>query len=79
MADEKHLVWMVGFSVSHHCCFQSTFLLFEQPVTQEQVTEHVNHTVEKEQRVEYRNLFEILDLTPEEETSILQSMRKLYE
>ena len=76
MADEKHMVWMVGFSVSHHCCFQSTFLLFEKPVTQSQVTEHVNHNAKE---VEWRNLFEVLDLTPEEEASILQSMRALYE
>ena len=77
--SDKHLVWMVGHSMSNHCCFNSTFLLFEQPITQEQVDVNINFLVHIDKRLEYRNLFETLDLSPEEETSILQSMRALFE
>lgn len=77
--SDKHLVWMVGHSVSQHCCFNSSFVLFEEPVTQEQVEVHIGHTLHVDKRIGYRNLFETLDLSPEEETSILQSMRALFE
>jgi len=54
-------------------------VLFEEPVTQEQVEVHIGHTLHVNKRIGYHNLFETLDLTPEEEESILQSMRALFE
>ena len=63
-------VWMIPWSVSAHCCFDSSLVLFEDQVTKQQAEADSGKG---------RILFETLDLTPEEETSILQSMRSLYD
>lgn len=62
-------VWMIPWSVTHHCCFDSSLVLFEEQVTKQQAEDDPNKG---------RVLFETLDLTPEEETSLLQSMRSTF-
>lgn len=62
-------VWMIPWSVTNHCCFESSLVLFEEQVTKQQA---------ETEPTKGRVLFETLDLTPEEETSILQSMRSIF-
>lgn len=63
-------VWMIPWSVTNHCCFESSLVLFEDQMTKQQAETNPHKG---------RVVFEILDSTPEEETSILQSMRRLYD
>jgi len=62
-------VWMIPWSVTKHCCFDSSVVLFDEKVTKEQAYEETDKG---------RVLFETLDLTPEEEASVLQSMRSTF-
>jgi len=62
-------IWMIPWSVSNHCCFQSSLVLFGEQVTKQQAEADPDKG---------KTLFETLDLTPEEETSILQSMRSTF-
>jgi len=62
-------VWMIPWSVTNHCCFESSLVLFEEQVTKQQAEAEPSKG---------RVLFETLDLTPEEETSILQTMRSTF-
>lgn len=63
-------VWMIPWSVTSHCCFESSLVLFEDQVTKQQA---------ETDPTKGRVLFEILDCTPEEEQSILQAMRSLHD
>jgi len=63
-------VWMIPWSVTDHCCFDSSLVLFEDQITKQQAEAEPHKG---------RVLFETLDLTPEEQESILQSMRRLYD
>lgn len=62
-------IWMIPWSVTRHCCFDSSVVLFEEQVTKQQA-----ETDPDKGRV----LFETLGLNPEEEQSILQSMRSTF-
>ena len=62
-------VWMIPWSVTAHCCFESSLVLFEEPVTKQQAEAEPGKG---------RVLFETLDLTPEEQTSVLQTMRSTF-
>ncbi len=69
MTELKSHVWVFPYSVSNHCCFSSSFIVFHEAVTQEQATVMIkSHDT-------YRNAFETLDMSPEEEQSLLQAMR----
>lgn len=63
-------VWMIPWSVTNHCCFDSSLVLFPEQVTKQQAEAEPHKG---------RVLFETFDLTPEEEQSILQSMRSLHD
>ena len=63
-------VWLIPWSVTNHCCFESSLVLFEGQVTKQQAEADPGKG---------RVLFETIDLTPEEEQSILQVMRSLHD
>lgn len=71
-------VWIIPWSVSKHCCFDSSVIVFEEPVTEMQAKEHVDYSKEIDKRVEHRNVMELMDCTPEEEASILAALRKVF-
>lgn len=75
----RHLVWMIPYSVSNHCCFESSCVLFDEPVSEEEAMMHIDGRNRPEKKVDYRNLFEMFDTVPDDQESILQAMRKLYE
>jgi len=53
--------------------------LFDELVSQEEALMHVDGRNRPEKTVEHRNLFETFNTSPDDEESILQAMRKLYE
>ena len=62
-------VWMIPWSVNGIDEYQSSLVLFDEQVTKQQAESNPSKG---------RILFETIDLTPEEETSILQSMRSIF-
>jgi len=62
-------VWTFPYSISKNKNVTSTFVVFEDAVTQEQANDVV------ESNGNYRNAFETLDMSPEEESSLLEAMR----
>ena len=62
-------IWMIPWSVSNHCCFASSLVMFEEPIDKA--------TAEAEPH-KGRTMFETLDLMPEEEDSIVQTMRSTF-
>jgi len=60
---------MIPWSVNGIDEYQSSLVLFEEQVTKQQAETNPSKG---------RTLFETTDLSPEEETSILQSMRALF-
>jgi len=73
MPEIKSTIWMIPWSVTGHCCFDSSCVMFETAIgTQAEATLAVENVFTR------RVLFETLDLTPEEETSLLQSVRSTF-
>lgn len=62
-------VWMIPWSVNGISEYQSSLVLFPEQVTKQQA--EINPE-------KGRILFETIDLTPEEEMSILQAMRSIF-
>jgi len=62
-------VWMIPWSVNGIDEYQSSLVLFDEQVTKQQAEANPSKG---------RILFETIDLTPEEETSVLQSMRSTF-
>ena len=76
--SDKHLVWMIPQSISKYRDCESSCLLFNEPVTKEQAIMSVED-VSIFPKTSFKNLFETIDVGPEEEMSILQSIRSTFE
>jgi hypothetical protein len=63
-------VWMIPWSVKGFDEYQSSLVLFDEHVMKQQAEANPERG---------RILFETIDLTPEEEASILQAMRNIFE
>ncbi|MAD98741.1 MAG: hypothetical protein Unbinned200contig1000_54 [Prokaryotic dsDNA virus sp.] len=61
--------WIIPWSVKGNDQYQSSFVMFEEQVTKS----YAENNPDKG-----RVLFETVDLTPEEEASILQAMRFVF-
>jgi len=66
---------MIPWSVTKHCCFESSLLVFEKPILTDEAYRIVNGGQSDN---EYKTMFETLDLTPEEETSLLQAIEATF-
>lgn len=65
----KSFVWLFPYSVSNHDHFNSSIVIFTETVTQEEASTMIQTPGD------WRVALEILDMVPEEEQSLLQSMR----
>ena len=81
MPVTKSTLWMIPWSVSEHCCFSSSLLIFETSVLKSQAEQisQGSHKFPLVEMVEYRIMLEVLDMSPEEEDSMLQTMRSTFE
>lgn len=67
--SEISTIHMVPWSVSGHADFQSSFVIFEQPISKVMADTHPQAG---------RVMLETLDMSIEEEASLLQTMRATF-
>lgn len=78
----KSRVWQIPESESNHCCFQCSVLLFEKPVTEEEMNRQLKwwkHNLTRAERIEYDNLLETLDIEDEMLSKLVDFFRKEYD
>ena len=75
----KSRVWSVNHSVTCHCCFNESVVLFNESVTEEECNRHIDYSIEMSDRIGAQTLFETLEISDECLGNLVTWLRGVYD
>lgn len=72
-------VWWINRSVSAHCCFSESLVVFAEKVTEAEAENALDYSQWKPDRIGSRNVLETLDIEPQERARLLDTMRSVHD
>lgn len=72
-------LWWIDRSVSCHCCFDASLVMFDVPLTLEQALVELDYTKRRDDRHEAGTLLETLDCDEANMATIIEALRAKHD